>query len=72
MYSDTGSSFIAAPTTIIQKTGITIKRKFIPKGAPWQGGFWERMIGITKTTLKKVVEKALINEIILRIILSEV
>ena len=27
--------------------------KFIPKRAPWYGGFWERLIGLTKATLKK-------------------
>ena len=27
---------------------------FIPKRAPWYGGFWERLIGLTKTTIKKV------------------
>ena len=28
---------------------------FIPKKAPWYGGFWERLIGLTKTTIKKVL-----------------
>ncbi|XP_077978115.1 uncharacterized protein LOC144433645 [Glandiceps talaboti] len=31
---------------------------FIPKRAPWFGGFWERLIGLTKTTLKKVLGRA--------------
>ncbi|XP_065918376.1 uncharacterized protein [Dysidea avara] len=29
--------------------------RFIPKRAPWYGGFWERLIGLTKTALKKVL-----------------
>jgi hypothetical protein len=29
--------------------------KFIPKRAPWYGGWWERLIGLTKETLKKVL-----------------
>ena len=26
-----------------------------PKCAPWFGGFWERLIGLTKTALKRVL-----------------
>jgi len=29
--------------------------RFIPKRAPWFGGFWERLIGLTKTSLKKTL-----------------
>ena len=32
-----------------------IKWEFIPKRAPWFGGFWERLIGLTKSTLKKTL-----------------
>ena len=32
--------------------------KFIPKRAPWFGGFWERLIGLTKLSLKKVLGRA--------------
>ena len=28
---------------------------FIPKKAPWYGEFWERLIGLTKSTIKKVL-----------------
>ena len=35
--------------------------KFIPKRAPWFGGFWERLIGLTKNALKKVLGKALVT-----------
>jgi hypothetical protein len=28
--------------------------RFIPKRAPWFGGWWERLIGLTKTIIKKV------------------
>lgn len=37
-----------------------------------QQGFWKRMISITKTTLKKVIGKALVDKVTLRTILSEV
>ena len=29
--------------------------RFIPKRAPWYGGFWECLIGLTKTAIKKVL-----------------
>jgi len=29
--------------------------RFIPKRAPWYGGFWERLVGIVKMTLKKTL-----------------
>jgi hypothetical protein len=35
--------------------------KFIPKRAPWYCGFWERMVGLTKNCLKKVLECSYIN-----------
>ena len=38
-----------------------IERLFIPKEAPWYGGFWERLIGLTKSTIKKVLGRAAVN-----------
>ena len=35
-----------------------VEWKFIPKRAPWYGGFCERLIGLTKTALKKTVGRA--------------
>ena len=31
-----------------------IEWKFIPKRVPWFGGFWERLIALTTTSLRKV------------------
>ena len=45
---------------------------FIPKRAPWQGGFWERLIGITKTALKKTLGRTQVSFDQLRTILAEV
>lgn len=46
--------------------------KFITKRAPWHGGFWERLIGLTKTALRKMAgrTKLSINE--LRTIVTEI
>ena len=35
--------------------------KFIPKCAPWLGGFWEHLVGLTKNTLKKILGKTRIT-----------
>ena len=35
--------------------------QFISSRATWYGGFWERLIGLTRTTLKKVLGQASIN-----------
>ena len=45
---------------------------FIPKRALWYGGFWERLIGFTKTTLKKVLGRTFISLIALQTIVVEV
>ncbi|XP_077866927.1 uncharacterized protein LOC144355733 [Saccoglossus kowalevskii] len=34
---------------------------FIPKRDPWYGGFWERLIGLTKNAIKKTLGRALIT-----------
>ena len=38
-----------------------IKWQFIPKRAPWYGGFWERLIGVTKTALRKILGRAFVT-----------
>ena len=35
--------------------------KFIKKRASWHGGFWERLIGLTKAALKKTLGKRLVS-----------
>ena len=66
--SDNGSTFLSAAaelkalfsspslTDTLARTGV--EWKFIPKRAPWFGGFWERLIGLTKSVLKKVLGRA--------------
>ena len=64
MISDNASTYVAASKEIQYLTDSPYLQeklhqygtvwKFIPRGAPWYGGFWERMIGLTKISLKKV------------------
>jgi hypothetical protein len=82
MMSDNGSTFVAAAKTIQQLTqssriqedllihGTTWK--FIPTCAPWFGGFWERMIGLSKNAIKKVLGQAYVCLDTLNTIVTEV
>ena len=64
--SDNGSKFLPAaqedlfssPSHIHALARTGVNWKFIPKKAPWFGGFWERLIGQTKLALKKVLGRA--------------
>ena len=65
MISDNAFTYLAAANELndlfcspslsnaLSKKGVTWR--FIPKRAPWYGGFWERLIGLTKSSLKKVL-----------------
>jgi len=46
--------------------------KFIPKRALWYGGFWERLIGLTKISLKKMLGIAHVSSIILQTLVVEI
>lgn len=49
-----------------------IKWKFITERVPWWGGFYERLIGLVKTRLKKMIGNMLLNAIELQTILTEI
>ena len=49
-----------------------VEWSFIPKRAPWFGGFWERMIGLTKTNMKKVLGRAFVSLDELNTIVAEI
>ena len=38
-----------------------VQWKFIPVRAPWYGGFWEHLIGMTKSVLKKILGRSFIT-----------
>ena len=62
MMSDNASTYTSASeelTRLLQSDSLStslgahgVVWKFISKKAPWFGGFWERMIGLTKNCLK--------------------
>ena len=82
LYSDNASSFHAASETlkVFAESGKVgsylmnnnIQWKFITPRAPWQGGAWERMIGLTKTCMKKVIGKALLTRQELDVLLTQI
>ena len=46
--------------------------RFIPARAPWYGGFWERLIGLTKTSLKKILGRRFVSMETLQTIMTEI
>lgn len=56
--------------TVLGRKGI--EWKFIPKKAPWFGGYWERLIGLTKASIKKTLGRAHIALPTLQTIITEV
>ena len=82
MLSDNATTFIAASKEITELTNSSSLQdklnlygttwKFIPKRAPWHGGFWERMVGLTKTCLRKVLGRACIHRELLNTVITEI
>lgn len=67
VYSDNGTNFVGTDNALNQLDWDLIKREmaliridwhFNPPAAPWWGGFWERMIGVVKSLLRKSLGKA--------------
>ena len=48
VFSDNAKTFRALLSHIPR----TVTWRFIPEAAPWWGGFWERLVGVTKKCLK--------------------
>ena len=80
MMSDNATTFRAAANHLRRLTHNTqaclavqgTEWKFIPQRAPWYGGWWERLIGITKKTIKKVLGNASIDLHTLQTVVTEV
>jgi len=49
-----------------------VEWRFIPCRAPWYGGYWERLIGLTKNALKKTLGRAYVTLSSLQTIIVEI
>jgi len=82
MVSDNASTYLSAAEELnrlfqsvslketLGRHGVTWQ--FISKCAPWFGGFWERLIGLTKNALKKVLGRAFVSLSTLQTITAEI
>ena len=80
--SDNASTYLAAADELkqlLQSKHLTeelgrkgVQWQFIPKRAPWYGGWWERLIGLTKMSLKKVLGRSKISLTVLQTLVVEV
>ena len=56
--------------TALEHHGVTWK--FISKWAPWHRGFWDRLVGLTKQSLRKVLGRAFVTLLVLQTIVVEI
>ena len=82
MISDNASTYLTAAEQIRQLLNSPALKEelgrrgvfwnFIPSRAPWYGGFWERLIGLTKQALKKTLGRAFVTLPVLETVIVEV
>ena len=82
MISDNGSTYLSAseelrslmasPTVKKELGRRSVSWRFIPKRAPWFGGFWERLIGLSKLAIKKVLGRRHVSLLTLETITVEI
>ena len=80
--SDNGSTYLAAAEELSsllasEELKETLSRqgvqwKFIPKHTPRYGGFWERLVSLTKMSLKKVLGRAHVLLLVLQTLVVEI
>lgn len=70
LHCDRGSNFVGAANLLRdldwgkienETAPLKIQWRFSCPAAPWQGGFWERLIGVVKDLLRKTLGRAFLN-----------
>ena len=64
-YSDNARTFVK-----LSRQG-TLPWKFIPERSPWWGGWWERLVGVIKASLRKCLHLSMLSEDQLRSVIVE-
>ena len=82
IYSDIASTFVSASNILTQffkqpdvakeLSNMRTTWKFIPKRAPWYGGWWERLIALTKTSLRKMVGRTKLSLVQLQTVVAQI
>ena len=82
IYSDNATTFVGASRTLSDLVNldevqsfsarINLSWKFITPRSAWQGGVWERMIGVMKLSLKKIIGKACLSFVELQTIIVQI
>ena len=80
--SDNASTFISAADdlkVLFESTGVQeslgnqgVEWRFIPRRAPWYGGYWERLVGLTKNAIKKTLGRAFVTLSSLQTLIVEI
>jgi len=63
---------MASPAVKKELSRRSVSWRFIPKRAPWFGGFWERLIGLSKLAIKKVLGRRHVSLLTLETITVEI
>ncbi|VDM94210.1 unnamed protein product [Onchocerca ochengi] len=71
---DNAKNLIAASKVLIESNrigGETLEWEFITPGAPWQGGIYERMVGVVKRSLRRAIGTKCLNNAELTTLVTE-
>jgi hypothetical protein len=82
IYSDNTSTFVSASNILVQffkhpdvakeLANMRTTCRFIPKRAPWYGGWWERLMALTKISSRKMVGQTRLSLVRLQTVTTQI